>query len=93
MHGIIDSSDSSVVNDENSTAFILSDAGYDVWLANSRGNKYSKRHTTLKIDSFEFWNFSWEEAATYDLPAFTEYILDTSKYTKLAFIGHSMGNT
>jgi lysosomal acid lipase/cholesteryl ester hydrolase len=38
-------------------------AGYDVWLANLRGNKYSKKHISLDIKSAEFWNFGWEEVA------------------------------
>ena len=51
MHGLIDSSDAWVVNDDLSPAFILSRSGYDVWLANSRGNKYSKRHARISPDS------------------------------------------
>jgi lysosomal acid lipase/cholesteryl ester hydrolase len=49
-------------------------AGYDVWLANLRGNKYSKKHISLDIKSAEFWNFGWEEVALYDLPAITEFV-------------------
>jgi lysosomal acid lipase/cholesteryl ester hydrolase len=75
VHGLVDSADGWVVNDDDSPAFILSRAGYDVWLGNSRGNKYSRRHTTLGTETEEFWNFSWEELGIYDLPAFTDYIL------------------
>jgi pimeloyl-ACP methyl ester carboxylesterase len=36
IHGLIDSSDSWLVNGrENSIGFILADAGYDVWMANT----------------------------------------------------------
>ena len=40
-------------------AFVLASEGYDIWLGNSRGNKYSKAHITLDIDSKEYWDFGW----------------------------------
>ena len=93
MHGIFDSADSWILNDERSPAVILSKAGYDVWLGNSRGNKYSRSHIALNPESEEFWNFSWEEAGKHDLPALTDFILSRSEHNKLAFIGHSIGAT
>jgi lysosomal acid lipase/cholesteryl ester hydrolase len=41
-------------------AFVLSRAGYDVWLGNSRGNKYSKDHINKKIKNKAYWSFSFE---------------------------------
>lgn len=61
QHGILDSADCWVMNSaQNSPAFIAANAGYDVWLGNSRGNKYSKEH--VKYDPFwdtAFWMFDW----------------------------------
>lgn len=37
--------------------FVLAEAGYDVWLANSRGNRFARGHTSLDIHSDEFWDF------------------------------------
>ena len=73
QHGLIDSSDAFVMNGrENSPAFILADAGYDVWLGNNRGNRFSRNHTSLDPDSwdkdvkYKFWDFSFQEMAEHD---------------------------
>ena len=39
-------------------AFIMSDAGYDVWLGNYRGNTYSRRHEHLDPDEYDYWRFT-----------------------------------
>ncbi len=93
IHGIFDSSDGWVCNDEDKCIpFILANLGYDVWLGNSRGNKHSRNHKNLSPEEKEFWDFSFHEMGMYDLPAFFEHILSLNKYTKkLIYLGHSQG--
>jgi pimeloyl-ACP methyl ester carboxylesterase len=95
QHGLLDSSDTFIVNAaDKSQAFALARAGYDVWLGNSRGNKYSRRHTTYNPDTDQaFWDFSWQEMASFDVPAQVEYVLERSGYERLVYIGHSQGTT
>lgn len=46
---------------EDSQAFVLVDEGYDVWLASSRGNRYSRSHERFDPDRDieEYWDFGW----------------------------------
>ena len=55
----------------------LYDHGYDIWLGNSRGTKYSNVSDIYPIndESFDRWNFSWKELGLYDTPSFIDLIL------------------
>lgn len=93
QHGLFDSSDSWVGNYERmSLPFILANKGYDVWLGNNRGNKYSRSHMTWDADkNKEFWKFSMHEMGTIDLPAMIDFILNETGRKKISYIGHSQG--
>lgn len=51
QHGLIDSSDGWIINDETKApAFMLANKGFDIWLGNSRGNKHSRKHLKYNPD-------------------------------------------
>uniref|UniRef100_A0A8C3Y2E6 Lipase n=1 Tax=Catharus ustulatus TaxID=91951 RepID=A0A8C3Y2E6_CATUS len=76
----------------NSLGFVLADAGYDVWLGNSRGNTWSLKHKTLKPCQKEFWQFSFDEMGKYDIPAELNFIMNKTGQKHIYYIGHSEGS-
>ncbi|CAD7078748.1 unnamed protein product [Hermetia illucens] len=94
MHGITDSSAGWVLSGpKKGFAYMLADSGYDVWIGNARGNRYSRRHRSLSPRLPMFWNFSFHEIGTYDLPATIDYIIQNTGYPKIHYIGFSQGTT
>ena len=73
----------------------LYDQGYDIWMGNNRGTKYSNDSDKYPVndDSFDRWNFSWAELGLYDDPAFMDLIMEQTGQPKVNYIGYSMGTT
>lgn len=97
QHGIFDSCTAWILNGENSLAFILADNDFDVWINNNRGNRFNRHHVHLDPDDSDekerFWDYSFEDMAKYDQPAFFDFVLKSTGAQKVTYIGHSQGTT
>ena len=92
QHGLLCSSSNWVTNPPGqSLAYILADAGFDVWMGNVRGNTYSTAHVEYSTNDSKYWEFSWDEMAKYDLPAMINHALFISGKPSLYYVGHSQG--
>ncbi|EGA57934.1 Tgl1p [Saccharomyces cerevisiae FostersB] len=93
-HGLLMCSDVWCCNIERhkNLPFVLHDLGYDVWMGNNRGNKYSTAHLNKPPKSNKFWDFSIDEFAFFDIPNSIEFILDITKVDKVICIGFSQGS-
>ena len=96
QHGLVDSCHGIVCAGTNSIGLQLVDAGYDLWLNNSRGSRWSRDHQTLDVNFYsdpsgfsEYFEFSWSEMAQFDQPALWNYVLKTTGAEKITYIGHS----
>lgn len=94
MHGIVaTAADFLLTGPDIALAYLLADHGYDVWMGNARGSRFSTKHQSLSKLSNEFWTFSWHEIGYYDLPAMIDYMLEVTGSPNAFFAGHSQGTT
>ncbi|KAJ3192973.1 hypothetical protein HK101_005653, partial [Irineochytrium annulatum] len=85
-HGLGISADVWVCNleQESNLALVLAEEGYDVWLANSRGNHHTTADpTTVDIDQIAYM----------DIPAVVDFILKMTRRETLSYLGYSQGTT
>eukprot|EP01135_Chromosphaera_perkinsii_P011369 Nk52_evm14s2391 gene=Nk52_evmTU14s2391 len=90
QHGLLQNSEVWVTH-KDSLAFQLADAGYDVWMGNNRGNRYSCKHIKLKTSEYAFWNFSLDEYAMFDVPANLKYVMSKAQKDSVSYVGFSQG--
>ncbi|KAG9237676.1 Alpha/Beta hydrolase protein [Amylocarpus encephaloides] len=92
-HGLLMNSEVWVclTDEKRCLPFKLVEKGYDVWLGNNRGNKYSKKSIHHSPTEIPFWDFSMDEFALHDIPDTIHYILETTSAPSLSYIGFSQG--
>ena len=99
QHGVLDCFIGIIAAGEDSLGLKLVNQGYDLWMNNSRGNRYSRDHQHIDMkyatteEHAKFYNYSFEELAEYDQPALWKYVLETTGAEKLTYIGHSQGTS
>ncbi|XP_030953610.1 LOW QUALITY PROTEIN: triacylglycerol lipase 2-like [Quercus lobata] len=75
---------------EQNLPLILADNGFDVWISNTRGTRLSRRHVSLVPSQPAFWNWSWDELVSFELPALFDYVYGQTGQ-KINYVGHSLG--
>jgi lysosomal acid lipase/cholesteryl ester hydrolase len=99
QHGLAESSATWLVQHTNvSVPFRLFEEGFDVWILNNRGNIYSNDHINKTTHNFrqrysDYYKFTWDHMAKYDVPANIDYVISHSKFDKVSFLGYSQGTT
>ncbi|POR38622.1 Putative lipase C16A3.12c [Tolypocladium paradoxum] len=92
-HGLLMNSEVWVclTDEQRCLPFELVERGFDVWLGNNRGNKYSKKSIHSSPTTVKFWDFSMDEFVFHDIPDSIAYILDTTGQQSLSYVGFSQG--
>jgi len=95
QHGILASSWCWLVNTpESSLGIVLWKMGYDVFLTNSRGNTFSRNHTSLHpLFDKKFWDYTFDDMARFDVVANIKYVVGVTGREDLTYIGWSQGTT
>lgn len=93
VHGLFCSGSMWIANSSNSLAYLLSDAGYDVWLMSARGTSFAMQHKRWDSKTSKFWDFSWHEIGFYDVTRSIDFILAKTRKKSLRYVGHSQGTT
>ncbi|KAF1986094.1 alpha/beta-hydrolase [Aulographum hederae CBS 113979] len=92
IHGLLHSAGAFCCNEEDSFAFYLAKAGYDVWLGNNRCG-FDPRHELLGYSDPRMWAWNVRQMGVMDLPALVSRVLSETGFPKLALVAHSQGTT
>ena len=66
QHGLVECPIGIIANGEESLGLKLVNLGYDLWMNNTRGNRYSRMHAYKDEDGDDYWNYTWQHMAEYD---------------------------
>jgi len=94
MHGFLMTGMDWVVQPDTSSnlAYMLSDAGFDVWIGNNRGNVYSAANSKMDINGQAYWDaVDFDQMAIQDVPSIMDYVLAATQAPRLHWVGHSLG--
>jgi len=94
QHGLEDTGFSFLFQSiEENLPIKLYNLGYDIWIGNIRGNRFSLGHTHLnsKDKRGPYWDFTYDEMGKYDLPAIANHIKATTRARRIKYICHSQG--
>ncbi|XP_009614880.1 triacylglycerol lipase 2-like [Nicotiana tomentosiformis] len=91
QHGVLVDGVTWLLNSpEQSLAMILADSGFDVWIANTRGTRFSRRHVSLDPNNPDYWNWTWDDLVVHDLPTVINLVFKQTGQ-KTHYVGHSLG--
>ena len=95
QHGLFGDASAWIMNTDKSLAFVLANAGYDVWLGNNRGSQYSRVNNNIDIttQTQQWFDFSFYDLGRYDAPAQIDEVLKITGKSKLSYIGYSQGTS
>ncbi|KAL0822184.1 hypothetical protein ABMA28_004315 [Loxostege sticticalis] len=95
IHGNTPTGDCFIIRGNTSMVITLARRGYDVWVINLRGTRYSRKHVSLDPDRqpAKFFDYTFYEQAIYDVAATIDFILQKTGQEQLTAIGHSVGTT
>ncbi|BBN12124.1 lysosomal acid lipase/cholesteryl ester hydrolase [Marchantia polymorpha subsp. ruderalis] len=71
---------------------MMVDAGYDVWVGHHRATIWGHQHVTFQPNQPEYWNWTWDDRAEYDLPAALN-LINSETESKVHYIGVSESAT
>lgn len=94
QRGIFDSADDLIIyGDHNSIALVLANEGFNVWISNERGNKYSRVHKSKIPMKKGFWDYSFHEMGQFNIKANIKFILEKTGKSKITYTGLPEGIT
>ena len=59
--------------------FELANRGYDIWMFNQRGSRYTRRSDGFTVDQQEYWDWDQTDMVKYDLPPCIDKILSVRR--------------